>query len=149
MGGDPLAVGPAWGKDHPARYRQRIESTLSPNPPSQSHLAIEGAEQLVDVCDVGLQLDYQQRPTLRVPGEHVDHAAFAKDRERDLWIQAPVRVSGSKSSGEKLVKARVAGVDKTVEIASPPSSDEVDAHIELSGDPSNCTQAQRVVMAAL
>ena len=59
--------------------------------PGQPPFSVHGPDQVVHVDDVGLELDDEKCAATRVPGEDVDHAAFAIDRERDLGLDRPRR----------------------------------------------------------
>ena len=83
-------------------------------------LPVGRADQLVDVGDVRLELDDEQRTSARMPGEDVDDAALAVDRERDLGRGDPCR-QVAESPGDGLVQSRVTGVEQPIEVAGAPS----------------------------
>ena len=108
---DPFTIRAPGRHDHPSRHGQRIQPSLFGNPPGQSHLAVECTEKLVDVRDVRLQLDNEQRATTRVPGQDIDDSAFAVDGERDLGGKDPLRESRSEHA------ARWSRTDKVLVVA--------------------------------
>ena len=65
----------------------RFASDLTSQPPALIHLS----HQLVDVDDVGLELDHDEGAQAAMPRQDVDHAALAVDRERHLRIKHPLR----------------------------------------------------------
>ena len=88
---DPAAIRPTLTDDEPGRDRHRIPATLLRDPRRQPPLPVERPDQLVDVDDLRLELDDQQCAPTRMPGQDVDHAALAVDRERDFGRQDPGR----------------------------------------------------------
>lgn len=90
MRGQSRPIGPAVRDDHPGRNRHGIPTPvardLSGQPPALIHLGHEE----VHVNDVGLELDDDERPGAGMPGEDVDDAPLAVDRERHLWIEDPI-----------------------------------------------------------
>ena len=71
--------------------------------PSQPALSIKGPEQLVDIDDLRLQLDDQERAAGLVPGKEIDRAPFAPDRERHFRGNAPARQQ-PEAPGDRLMK---------------------------------------------
>ena len=78
-----------------SRHRDdgRLPGLVLGYPWSQSPLAVERAEQLADVDDLGLQLDNQERPGCWMPRNQVDDAALAVDREGDFGPHQPANAN--------------------------------------------------------
>jgi uracil-DNA glycosylase family 4 len=66
---------------HPAAVRRQ--------PRCEPSLAIEAGQHRLHIRDHGLDLDDQERPTCRMPAEHVDRAALAEAVEGDLGQRLP------------------------------------------------------------
>ena len=87
------------------------------DPDGVASFAFDGPDELVNVRDVGLELDHQKRTQLRMPGEDVDDPALAVDRERHLGLQNPLRELLGEVAGDQLVKLGVPRIQQTIEIA--------------------------------
>lgn len=77
MARHPPSIRPAIGHDHAGRHRFGIPAEVMADPACEPALAIERPEQLAHVDDLGLELDHEQRPSRRMPGEKVDDTTFA------------------------------------------------------------------------
>src|SRR4051812_9748270 len=89
---DPSAIGRAVGNDHPGRDPSRPANRpclLARDLNRQPALSIDGSDQLVDIGNVGLELDDENDLPLWVKGEDVDDASLAEDRERNLRSADP------------------------------------------------------------
>jgi hypothetical protein len=64
-----------------------------------------------------------------MPGQDVDDAALAVDRERDFGARHPGGQT-AKVTGEELVEGRVASIQEAIELAATPPSDEIHADVE-------------------
>src|SRR4051812_1414699 len=86
VGLDSTPIRPALRDDHPRRYRDafvlREPAALARNPARDADLAIEGRDELVDVDDLGLQLDDEECAACPVEREDVDDAPVRVERER-------------------------------------------------------------------
>ena len=87
---------------------QRIPPAHARDLAGQAPLPIERPDELVHVDDIRLEFDDQQRAAARVPGEDVDHPAFAVDRERDLRREDPLGQLPQKPARDRLVKRECA-----------------------------------------
>jgi hypothetical protein len=85
----------------------------------------------------------------RVPGEDVDHAAFAVDRERDLRFDRPRRQVATEHPGDLLVQSGVPGIEEPVEIARAPPRDQVDPDVEGGRDSSHNLEGEGVDVPSL
>jgi hypothetical protein len=137
MLGHAAAVRPASGNDDPERNGRwrtagRDPPALDGDADGQPTLTIGGADQLVDIGDVGLQFDHEQGTPTRVPGEDVDHAALAADRERNLGRGDPFR-KVAKRPRDRLMKPRMPGVEKAIEVAGSPAAEDVDPDVQRGG----------------
>ena len=131
------------GHDHPARGRGGRPTAFGSDLRSEATLSIDRSHEVVDVDDVGLQLDDESRARRCVPGQEVDHSPFPVDRERQLGHDGPTP-DAAKVTGELLVQASVACIEQSVEITATPSRDDVDADLKRGGVRPDGTQ--RVVV---
>jgi hypothetical protein len=148
---DAPAVRPPGGDDHPNRRRHPhadIPATFPRDLVGQSPLSIDRADQLVDVGDLGLQLDHEQSSPGRMPRQDVDDPALAVNRKRDLRFGQPAG-QPRETPGDLLVQGRVAGVQQPVQVAAAPAGHEIDTNIERLRDGPDARQAHRVEMATL
>ncbi|MEO6349539.1 MAG: hypothetical protein ABIP53_02720 [Candidatus Limnocylindrales bacterium] len=81
MGTDTSAIHHAVAHDQPHRDGQKVPSAVPCYLRRESSLSIERAHLLVDVDDVGLELDHQKRSRICMPGKDVDDATLDSDRE--------------------------------------------------------------------
>jgi hypothetical protein len=123
-------VGRAVADDQPCPDRDRGPTSIRCNVPGQPPLPVERAEQFVHVDNVGLELDDKDSTSSRVPGKDVDRSPLAVDRERRLGREDPRWPTTAERLGNGLVQQRMGSVDEPVEIATPPSRDEVDADLK-------------------
>jgi len=151
MGGDSPPIRGAACHDDPARDQhtgRHGPSMIAGDPGRKPPLPIDGPDQLVQIGDVGLQLDDEQHPPTCVIREHVDDASLTKDRERDLGPRHPARQAGE-SAAHGLVKTRMSVIEQTVEVACPPARDDIEPDVEGRGVTSRGIEAQRPEMASL
>ena len=73
------SVGLTVANDDPYSYEQRVPAAITGDDRREPAFAIDRADQIVEVNDLGLQFDDQQRPGRCVPCQDVDQAAFAAD----------------------------------------------------------------------
>mgnify|MGYP000011634088 CR=1 FL=1 len=102
---DATSVGVVLGDHDPGGDGHRVPAALPGNAPGETPLSIQAREQLLDVHELGLQLDHEHDPLPRVPGEDVDRAALAEYRECDLRVVQPAVVG--EVPGELVVELRV------------------------------------------
>ncbi len=125
MGADPAKVRARVG-NHQDRSDGLGRPTAVPRDArGEAPFAIERAEELVDVDDLGLQLDGEQGSAIRVVREHVDDATLRTDRERHLRSHDPLRTVAPEPARDVVVERGVAGVEQAVEVAAAPPRDEV------------------------
>jgi hypothetical protein len=94
MGVDSATVGRAVGHDHPHRdsnVAADIPAASAGDLGGEASLSVHSPDELVDVRDVGLQLDHEKCLPAGVPGKDVDDSTLAVDRKRDLGFRDPVR----------------------------------------------------------
>jgi hypothetical protein len=121
-------------RDHdPGRDARSRPSPAGRDVRSQSPLSVDRAHQVVEIHDLGLELEDQQTPCRGVPGEPVDHASLAIRRERDLRLESPARKL-PKALRDRFVDGRVTSVDQAPEVASLPPKGEIHARIKGRGD---------------
>lgn len=89
MGGRAPPVRRGVLHDEPGAHRRSSPTVLRRDAWGQAALPVQRPEGILNVYDLGLQLDYQHRPTARVPPKQVDHAALTVDRKRDLGQEEP------------------------------------------------------------
>ncbi len=136
------------GEDDPGRDRDRIPAPLSSDDSGQSPFPIDGPHQLVDVDELRLQLDDEQDPARRMPGEDVDDPALAIDREGHLGFCDPA-LERREHASHRFVHRSVAGVEHPAEVAALPANDSVEPGVERIRHPSDLTQRDGGQVAAL
>jgi hypothetical protein len=146
--GQPSSIGARVGQHDPAADRRCIPSPGTPDPARQPAVAIDLADERLHVDQLGLELDDEQHPPLRVPRQHVDDAPLAVDGRRDLRRGDPARRSDEQPS-DRLVHRRVARAHQSVEIAAPPAGDKVDTHLERRRDLAHGRDRQLTHIATL
>ena len=134
--------------DHPHRHGLRAPSPPPHDLAGQSTLAIHRPDQLVDVHDVGLELDDEERLTPRVPGDDIDHASLAVDRERDLGRQDPARELRGEHRRDDLVERGVARVEQSIEITGPPPRMQLEPDVQRRRHRADRVEGERARVAA-
>jgi hypothetical protein len=121
---------------------------LSSDRGGQAPLAIERADELIEIDELALQLDHQDGPRGRVPGQDVDDPALAVHGERDLRRQLP---AGKREDPprDQLVEGRVSRAPHPVQIAAAPATDEIDPQLERGRDRPQGGERARAEMTAL
>jgi len=79
----------------------------------KSSLPVERADEFVNVDDGGLELDHHKRVRELVPGEKIDDATLAVDREGDLGRDGPAGLP-SDLGRDSLAQCCVAGAENSV-----------------------------------
>ena len=131
---DATTVGVTVGDDDPDRdARRRVvgpdPTALNRDPDRVAAFPVDGPDELVHVCDVRLQLDDEEGASTGMPGEDVDDAPLAVDRERDLGLGDPLRQLGHVPR-DQLVESGMARVQQPIEVAGSPAGREIDANVE-------------------
>ena len=134
VGLDPTSVCSAVGNDQPRGHRARCPAPGCADDRRQSSLSIERPDQFVDVGELRLQLDDEQRTPGLMPPEDVDHAALAVDREGHLRRKDPAGPRCLEPPGNLLVERRVPTVHQPIEVAGTPSGDQIHADLQGRGD---------------
>ena len=149
MGGKPGSIRPPLGDDDPRRHGQRVPAPIRHDLQGQSTPLVHPTDELVDIDDVGLELDDHERPMARMPSEDVDDPAFSVDRERHLGIEGP----GGKLLGEpschRLVQACMTAANQAIEVCAAGSSSQGDLDIEDTSDRQDRRELHAVDMAPL
>ncbi len=145
---NPASVRRRVGDEDPTADRCRLPSALASDHAGDPTVSIDGRHQVLDVHDGRLELDDQERPAARMPGEDVDDATFAVDGERDLGAVHPSR-EPSEHPGDCLVQRGVAGTEQAVELASAPPGNHVNPDVERRSHPSQCLHGHLVEMSTL
>ena len=135
--------------DQPLADGQRIPTAVPRDLGGETLLAVHRAEQLVDVGDGCLELDDEQRAGGLMPGEDVDDAALAVDREGHLRGEYPLGELVGEPPCDQLVQLGVPGVEQPIQVAGPPTGVDVDPDVERSGDAPDVVQAHRADVTAL
>ena len=141
---DPGPIGPSRGNDHPTRNSRRLPAAFLGDLAGEPPLPVERSHQLVDVGDVRLQLDDQERSPARMPGDDVDDAPLAVDRERDFRRELPGRQRVPEPGGDRVMERRVAGVEQRSRSPARHRGEEVDSNIERGRDGSHGAKRQGV-----
>src|SRR4029079_8931750 len=105
-------------------------SSVTDDPADQTCLLADFPDQLIDVDDVSLELDHEDRPTTGMPRDDVDHAAFPIDRVRDFRGENPRRKLLGEPSSDEFMELRVLRVQQAVEVSSAPPRYEIDTDVE-------------------
>ena len=111
-------------------------------------LPIESADRFLDVDKLRLELDDEQRASLRVPGEDVDPATLAVDRERHFRMDLPAGQQREQAR-DGVVHRRMASVEQSVGFASSPAPENIDPDVQGSADATDGTHAQRFEVSPL
>ena len=91
----PAAVGPALGDDEPRRDASRRPAALRAICAASRTLPIQRPDRLLEVDELGLELDHQRRSSRRVPGEDVDRRR-AHRRSRTSPREPPSSPEGTR-----------------------------------------------------
>ncbi len=83
-----------------------------------------------------------------MPGDDIDRAAFAVDRERDLGLDDPIGQAGQ-SPDKGLDHSGMARIDESVEIAATPAGDEIDPRVQGVEYPAQDDECRGVDAAVL
>jgi hypothetical protein len=113
----------------------------------QPAVPVHGGEQLLDVNELGLELDHEEFASQRVERKDIDDSSFSIDCERNLRHGQPSGVS-TEEAGDLLMHAAVAGAEHSIEVASTPARDKVDPDLESSRHGKNRVERQFARMAA-
>ena len=134
------------GEDNPHARRDWVPAAVAGNPGGKTPIAVDRAEQRLDVDEIGLELDDQQQPSPGEPREDVDHAALAIDREAHLGHGDPAG-EGRKETRERLMERGVACSEEPVRVSAAPTADEVNTDVERGQDASERPDRQCVQMS--
>ena len=129
MGMDRSAVALAAGDDDPDGGSLWVPSTFAGDASRQPSLPIDRPNEILHIHELGLELDDEQCSSRGMPGEDVDDAALAEDRERHLGSGDPLG-QVAEEAGELLVHRAVTGVEESIELAAAPPGQEHDPDIE-------------------
>ena len=124
---------------NPRRHAFDTPAPIPGHPGSKPAFAIDGAHQVVDVDDLGLQLDDEEAGRCGVPGKHIDHAPLAEHGEGHLRLQDPAIVL-HEACGNRLVHRRMASIQQAPEVSALPSRRQDDRAIERRSDRSDRTK---------
>lgn len=141
------SIGCALGDNNQCSHLESHPPTLASDACGQARLAIHDAYQLLDINDQRLDLDHQQRPSPRMPRQQIDPAALSVDRKGDLGCDLPAEPK--QPPRDRVFKRRMSGVEKSVELTSPPAGNEVDANVEDGGGATEAVHGNAADMASL
>ena len=129
-------VGARVGQDHPCRDADRSPGAIVGDRTGESLLPVERPKHFVDVDQLRLELDDQQRAGGRVPRELVDDAALPEDREGDLRHDLP---TGPNQNRRRHIfrQHRVCPAQQSVGVATSPSPDDFDTDVHRCPDSPN------------
>ena len=82
-----------------------------------------------------------------MPGQQIDPAAFSVDRKGDFRCDLPAEPK--QPPRDRVFKRRMSGVEKSVELTSPPAGNDVDAHVEDGGGATEAVQGNTAEMTSL
>ena len=112
-------------------------------------LPVDCADEVIDVDDVRLELDHEQGAMTGMPGQDVDDATLAVDRERRLRSERPSRQVIPEHPGNQFMQLRMPGIEQSVQVAGTPSGDQIHPDIERSRHLADRLERQLVHVAAL
>ncbi len=134
--------------DDPPTHRSSLPATLGRDPTRKTSLAIERAHQLIDVDDLRLQLDEQERASRRMERQDVDGTTFPVDRERDLGCELPAGET-RKVRGDRLMQCRVPRAEEPGKLTAAPACNEIDPDVECTRHRSQSSQRRGAEVTAL
>lgn len=130
---EPSAVGAAFAQHHPAADGGWIPAETFGHPAGKARAPVHGGHQSLRVDQLRLQLDDEQAARGWMPGEDIDDATLAIDREADLSAPLPGR-SASEQAHERLVQIGVRRTCDALDVCALPAQPEVEAGAEGGGD---------------
>jgi hypothetical protein len=148
MLGHPPSVRPRDANDQPRTHGSGGPAAICRDPDREPSLPVERADEFVHVDDGCLELDHNDRTCGRVPGEKVDDASLAVDRERDLPRCGPTRLA-SDPGRDPLAQCRMPGADDAFELATGRSRQELQADAKLRRDSAKGGQRHSIHVAVL
>ena len=136
MAGKHTPIRASVGDRDPARYGRGTPTTLPGDARREATLPVDAPHQLIDVDELGLQLDDEQAARGWMPCKTVDDPTLAVHREGDLRLEDPSR-KGDEPDREGLMQRRVACVDEPPEVPAMPADRQVQSRVEGYCDRSN------------
>ena len=147
---EACSVRPARPDDDPRRDRERVPAARSRTICRiKRAFSVDLSDQLIDVDDVGLELDHEDRATAGMPGDDVDDTTFAVDGVGDLGGQDPGGELAGEPARDRARGAGVLRVEQAVEVSSAPPRYEIDTDVERRRDPADQVQRERSRMTPL
>ena len=107
------------GDNKPNPNSRRNPSAIPYQPIGEPPLPVKSAHRLIQVDELGLELDDQEAPRCRMPGKDIDDPSLAVDGERDLGLAEP-RPVGQQVPSHRLVHGRMPRVEQSAEVATLP-----------------------------
>lgn len=141
MSVDPPTIGLAVRDDDPDRDSDGALDLPAEAPGyfrRQPSFPVDRTHELIEVCDIGLELDDEQGATPWMPGEDVDDSALTVDCKRHLRRRDPVGQL-AEALGDPLVQCRMTSIEEPVEIPASPSRNKVNANVEGARDGAKST----------
>jgi hypothetical protein len=136
------------GDDEPRRDGCGIPAAIRRDLPGEPHLPVEHHERVLDVDELRLELDDEQRARRRVPGKDVDRAALAEGRERDLRRHHPLGHL-EELARDRLVHRRVTGTGQAVQLGTLRPQREDEPQVKLPTHRTQGAQLQALEVPAL
>jgi hypothetical protein len=133
--------------DDPLPDLPRLPAERSTDDCGKAAPTVRHAKQLVDIHELGLELDQQQRLRWRVPRHQIDDPALAEVVEGHL--RSHFSGDGDELSGDRLAHRSVAGRHDAVPGGAAPPRVERDPHLEDGADPADCREFPVVQLPAL
>lgn len=146
---DVPSVGRGVGDDHPSADAVRTrQAPFRRDPGGESRRPVERPDQLLDVHDLGLELDDKDGSARAVPREDVDDPALAVDREGDLWPSAPLG-KRREPTRHSPMQRRVTLVEKPRQLTAAPPGKQVQPDVERGSDYAQQAQGTTLQMSPL
>jgi hypothetical protein len=144
---DSPAIRHALADDEPGADDGGLPTERFADGRSESPLPIQGAEEFANINDLGLELDYEQRPSRRTPGQNVDNPPLAVDPKRHFGSHDSPGQRGD-TRHHPFGKRGVSSVHDSVEVCPTRSRQDFDPHLERGSHLPDNTKRQSIEMPA-
>jgi len=132
MTSDATSRCPTVADDEEPAHGHGLPTTLTRNLESEARLPVERRKHRLLIGNDRFDLDEEDDPATRMPGQHVDGSTFSSDPERRFEDDLP---SGDpKHRCDELGQACVVGIKEAIECLAVPIEPEVEARSERLSD---------------
>lgn len=144
---EPAPISAPLRQHDPLADDDGVPSEVANDHAREATTAVRDAEEVVYVNEFGLELDEEQRPMRRMPGDEIDDASLAEMVERHLRPDLPPR--RSKHPGHRFGHVRVALGEHAIERAASPARLDRELDLEDGRDPAKLPEGDLVEMTTL